>query len=125
LTLKTINALKKNQYHAYARTLLLVSERPYITQSELLQHECFSRPRISKIIKELVNKKFILTKKNPKNKKEYFLLITKSGKNFIREFMFNLQEQFKKALTGFSKSDIAIFKRILTKILKNISETKK
>lgn len=109
-------SLEKGQYLYLSR----IVENPGITQGKLSQILCVDKTTTNRAIARLVEKKIIIKKDDPKNKKNKLLWANQEGKLLYQTLKRESQHSTKIALEGLSTAEAEETEKILSVITQNI-----
>ena len=102
--------------------LLMVSNRPGITQEEIANIFQIDKGFIARILRKLEDNGFIYRVRGPENRRKYHIFLTEKGKSSIPEIE-GIEEKWKKVvLEGLEKDEISKLMEVLNLLAENSIE---
>lgn len=101
--------------------LKIISESTELTQRELALKSSRDPASITRTLDILQKKGFITRQDVPNNRRSYYIILTKTGDEFIKEnmdFVTGLREQ---SVKGFSRDELLQLSEMLERIKENMS----
>lgn len=112
-------------YMVEAHTINLIGNKTQTTASELANLTKKTKGAISQMVNKLIKKGLVLKSKNPIDKREYILELTKKGK-MVYDFHYQLDKQeYTKILNKlhqFSEEDLLVYIKISSILSENTSK---
>ncbi len=100
--------------------LKIIEEHSPLSQKDLSVKSLRDPASITRTL-DLLNKKgFILREAIPNNRRQYHIVLTKAGKEFVQEHIQMIVDHRKKSIDGFSDEELVELKSMLSRIQKNL-----
>jgi len=110
-----------DQDYSYFRYLMVLQSNPNINQNDLAKHVNVNKGSASKAVKFLLNHELVLRFQDEKDNRVKKLCLTDLGDKLCGEFKQVMQEVESRLTQGFSKQDIKVLNKMLSKSYSNIS----
>jgi DNA-binding MarR family transcriptional regulator len=100
--------------------LKLISITENCTTSIIAERFKIKKPTVTIAINELISEGLLTKTQNKKDKRFFYLKVTRKGKNLITKIDKEREDLMVKALSNFSEKDIKLFSWTLNKILTEV-----
>lgn len=101
--------------------LKIIEENEQLSQKQLAKLSSRDPASITRTLDILEKKHFIIRKPIPDNRRQYNIILTKQGKQFVDDHMHMVIAHRKKSIEGFTIEELQQLRRMLLKIQKNMS----
>lgn len=98
-----------------------LSQQDKITQKQLAENVDKDQPTLARILDILERKKFVERKPNEKDRRAFRVHMTEKGINLKKQVTPLLENLFETIVLGISGEEIETYKRVLSKIKRNIT----
>jgi MarR family transcriptional regulator for hemolysin len=100
--------------------LIIIAESTQISQKELAEKSLRDPASITRTMELLTKKDFVSREPIANNKRQYNLVLTFEGDNFVKKHKDGIDKQRQKSTKGFSKDELVMFNALLKRIQKNM-----
>lgn len=101
--------------------LKIIEENEELSQKQLAKLSSRDPASITRTLDILEKKGFILREAIPENRRQYNVILTKTGKKFVDKNMETVISHRKKSIEGLDKDELMLLKKMLLKIQDNMS----
>ncbi len=101
--------------------LKIIEENEELSQKQLAKLSSRDPASITRTLDILEKKNFIMREPIPENRRQYNIILTTEGKEFVEENMSTVISHRKKSIEGFKQEELLTLKKMLLKIQDNMS----
>ncbi|MEL6559207.1 MAG: MarR family transcriptional regulator [Bacteroidota bacterium] len=101
--------------------LKIIEENEQLSQKQLAKLSSRDPASITRTLDILEKKDFIKREPIPGNRRQYNVILTKQGKQFVEDHLETVISHRKKSIEGFSTEELQQLRQMLLKIQKNMS----
>jgi len=110
--------LKKNSFgRAHHRLLCIIEGNPNISIADILRKLKITKQSLSRVLKDLINKKIITQKKGTKDARQRELQLTEEGLSLCNIIFNKQKKRIYNALKTSSADEVTNFKNVVKKII--------
>ena len=100
--------------------LKIIAESSSLSQKELADKSLRNPSSITRTLDLLQKKSFIQREQIPDNRRQYNILLTKSGATFVKKYMPIVNQHRDLSIKGFNKKEVQTLKEMLIRIQNNM-----
>jgi len=110
--------LKKNSFgRAHHRLLCIIEGNPNISIADILRKLKITKQSLSRVLKDLINKKIITQKRGTKDARQRELQLTEEGLSFCNIIFNKQKKRIYNALKTSGVDEVTNFKNVMRKII--------